>query len=152
MRHARPLFAVLSAPELYDYLDEPPPESEAALARRYQRLESRQSPDGEESWLNWVIAIRETGELVGYVQATVRGSSAHVAYVLARSHWGRGLASEATAAMIEALRAQLAVTTFRASVDARNARSLQLLARLGFARRAPSAEEASRDIELQLTP
>ena len=55
--HAPAMFALLSDPALYRHEDAPP-ESLAALARRYERLASRRSADGREHWLNWVLRQR----------------------------------------------------------------------------------------------
>jgi hypothetical protein len=68
--HAAEMFAVLSDPAIYEFENESPP-SEARLAGRFRRLESRRSPDGRERWLNWVVRL-PSGELAGYVQAMVR--------------------------------------------------------------------------------
>ena len=67
--HAEDMFAVLRSPLLYEYLDPKPPASIEHLRERYARLERRQSPDGAEQWLNWVV--RHNGHLIGFVQATL---------------------------------------------------------------------------------
>jgi len=132
-RHALVLFEGLRQPELYAYLDEPPPESVAALRERYRRLERRRSPDGLEAWLNWAIRLNATGRYVGYVQATARrDDSASIAYVLFRDDWGHGFAREAVGAVIEHLQRQRGTTRFLATVDARNLRSIALLEALSF--------------------
>src|SRR5438105_11650934 len=66
--HAEQMFEVLSDPAIYEYENEPPA-SVDWLRARFARLESRQSPDGCEKWLNWVIRL-PSSELAGYVQAT----------------------------------------------------------------------------------
>jgi len=68
--HAGEIFVVLSDPAIYEHENEPPPSLEW-LRARFTKLESRQSSDGQEQWLNWVIRL-PTSELIGYVQATVR--------------------------------------------------------------------------------
>ena len=79
--HAEEMFVVLSDPAIYQYENRPPPSLEW-LRARFARLESRQSPDGQEQWLNWVVRL-STSELIGYVQATVSPSGgAAIAYVL----------------------------------------------------------------------
>jgi len=89
--HAEAMFAVLSDPKIYEYENEPPPSLEW-LRKRYARLETRQSADGAQRWLNWVLRIR-TSELIGYVQATLHPDNrAAIAYELSSAYWGRGLA------------------------------------------------------------
>ena len=82
------------------------PADEAALRARYARQVAGRSPDGAQTWLNWMLRRRDTGELAGTVQATVVGSAAEVAWVVAVPHQGQGLAREAGLAMTGWLRAQ----------------------------------------------
>jgi ribosomal-protein-alanine N-acetyltransferase len=59
----------------------------------------------------WALALRTTGELIGrcgfypYAGEGRRGAAPEpeLAYLLAREHWGRGLASEAASAALDAL-------------------------------------------------
>jgi RimJ/RimL family protein N-acetyltransferase len=130
--HAREMFAVLSDPAIYEFENQPPA-SEASLAERYARLESRRSPDGTEAWLNWVIRLA-SGELAGYVQATVRADGvAFIAYEIASRHWRQGIGGAAVAALIAELKASHGATLCVAVLKARNFRSLGLLRKLGFA-------------------
>jgi [ribosomal protein S5]-alanine N-acetyltransferase len=92
--HAPQMFAVLSDPAIYEFENEPPA-SETYLFERFIKLESRKSRDGKEDWLNWVIRL-PSGELAGYVQATVTETSrAYVAYELASRFWRQGIGSSA---------------------------------------------------------
>ena len=100
--HAADLFAVLRDPAIYEFENEPPPSLEW-LRGRFARLESRQSADGSEQWLNWVVRL-PGGDLIGYVQATVHADGrAAIAYEFASAYWGRGLARRAIQAMITEL-------------------------------------------------
>jgi RimJ/RimL family protein N-acetyltransferase len=131
VRHAHEMFSVLTDPAIYEFENEPP-KSEEALARRYALLEGRRSQDGTQTWLNWVVRI-QSGELAGYVQATVLGSgSALVAYELASRHWRQGIGSTAVAGMLAELRVNYAVNLYVAVLKARNYRSVALLRKLGF--------------------
>jgi ribosomal-protein-alanine N-acetyltransferase len=131
--HADILFPVLNDPELWQFTESTPPESVEELRRRYLRLESRMSPDREQHWLNWAIEERTTSRIGGIVQATVQSSraAADIAYVVGRAFWGKGLASSSVRAMLAFL-GSAGVTTFRATVDSKNLRSIRLLERLGF--------------------
>ena len=137
--HAPAMFKVLSDPAIYTYENQPPASLDA-LTRRFARLEARQSPDGGEQWLNWVLRQRSDGELIGYVQATVQADGrALVAYELASRHWGQGLGSEAVQAMLDELAGSGLTQQARqvrqvlAIFKRPNHRSLALLLRLGFA-------------------
>ena len=148
-RHALVLFEGLRHPEVSEYVSERPPESVASLRERYRSLQRRRSPDGREVWLNWAVRLNATGRYIGYVQATVhRDDSAHIAYVLFRDDWGHGFAREAVSAMIDHLQRQRATTVFRATVDARNLRSIALLEALSFEREGdPGDASASTEPE-----
>jgi [ribosomal protein S5]-alanine N-acetyltransferase len=133
--HAAELFPLLSDPRIYEFIPDEPPVSIAALAERYQRLESRRSPDGLQQWLNWAIRRRHDRQCVGYLQATIHpGGTADFAFVLGSLFWGLGLAREASVPALRMLFAEFEVTSVFATADRRNVRSSSLLARLGFVR------------------
>ena len=127
--HAPAMFEVLRDPLLYRYLDDPPPPSLEHLQSVYAKLEARRSPDGREIWLNWIVVCDAP---IGFVQATISGGDADVAYVLRSAHWGQGYAFEAMTAMLEHLAASYDVRRFFATVEEQNERSIRLLERLGF--------------------
>ena len=144
--HAEEMFAVLSDPVIYEYENEAPPSLEW-LRRRFAKLESRKSVDGQQQWLNWVIRL-PTSEPIGFVQATVRPNGhAGIAYVLASAYWGRGLAREAVKAMMTELVEQYGVSTFSAVLKRENLRSVKLLERLDFSL-ATVAEHVEYQVEL----
>ncbi|HEY8709547.1 MAG TPA: GNAT family N-acetyltransferase [Burkholderiaceae bacterium] len=146
--HAEPMFGVLCDPELYRYLDYGPPPSVEHVRNVYTRLEHRQSPDGKQQWLNWVVRLKGGG-LLGCVQATlVELGVAWVAYVFASTHWGRGYAFGATGAMIEHLEHAYGSNTFLATVEAENTRSIALLDRLSF---HLATQEQARSHDLTVT-
>jgi len=135
--HAEAMFQVLSDPAIYQY-ENAPPASLHSLRRRYQRLESRCSPDGSQQWLNWALRL-PSGALAGVVQATVLPSGAAlVAYELASAFWRQGIASAAVAAMLNELAQAYGVHTALAVLKARNQRSAGLLQHLGFVPGAPA--------------
>jgi len=142
--HAPEMFRVLGDAAIYEFENEPPP-SEAWLTERYRRLESRASQDGAQRWLNWVIRL-PSGELAGYVQATVLPSGvALVAYELNSRHWRQGIGRSAVQAMLDELRTQYGVHSFVAVLKARNLRSEGLLRCLGFAPADAAQQAAYRD-------
>jgi RimJ/RimL family protein N-acetyltransferase len=129
--HADEMFVVLSDPAIYEHENQPPASLEW-LRERFTRLETRRSADGRQQWLNWVIRL-PSGELIGYVQATVlAGHRALIAYELGSAFWGRGLARRAVEAMIGELAERYGVRTLFAVLKRSNDRSLRLLKRLGF--------------------
>jgi RimJ/RimL family protein N-acetyltransferase len=134
--HAEAMFVVLNDAAIYEYENEPPAFLER-LRERFTKLETRQSPDGAEKWLNWVIRLPNS-ELIGYVQATVHcDDRAAIAYELSSKYWGRGLAHRAVQAMTTELVEQYRVRRLTAVLKQENGRSLRLLERLGFSRASP---------------
>lgn len=130
--HASIMTDVLSAPALYEFLEQDPP-TRSYLERQYTLLESGLSPDGREHWLTWILFKREDGRPIGYIQATVREpESAHVAYVITPSHWRKGYAREALVGMLNCVFSRYAVMTAIAEMDTRNRPSIGLVESLGF--------------------
>ena len=131
-KHAVELYPLLADPAVYHFIDEPMPQSCEALRERFRKLESGQSPDGTELWLNWVIRL-DKRYAVGFVQATVyQDHTADIAYVLGKKYWGKGHAFAAVYHMLHLLATKYAVINLRALVDHRNTRSISLLDRLGL--------------------
>lgn len=132
MAHAEELFPVLADAALYEFLDEDPPESVAALRLKLARSESRKSPDGSEHWLNWVVRDG-SGRVAGYVQATVAANlETNVAYLTGSAFWGRGIATDAVAQMLRIVAAEFSVKRFVIVSERLNSKSVRLAERLGF--------------------
>ncbi|GAB3838358.1 GNAT family N-acetyltransferase [Kribbella italica] len=102
VEYAEEMAAVLAAPELYGFTGGEPPSVEQ-LTQRYQKQTAGPGRPGE-YWLNWVISL--DGVLVGYVQATVIGAEAEIAWVVGADWQGRGIAREAAIGLTEWLRKQ----------------------------------------------
>jgi ribosomal-protein-alanine N-acetyltransferase len=104
------------------------------LRDRFAGWETRRSPDGDELWLNWIVRERGDQRAVGWVQATVRGTSASVAYALLPAERGAGAASDAVRALVRWLRDRLAVTVVTAEIDESNSASARVAVAAGFER------------------
>ncbi|MFB4279159.1 MULTISPECIES: GNAT family N-acetyltransferase [unclassified Nonomuraea] len=98
--HATEMAAVLADPALHEFTGGAPL-TERELRTRYERLAA-----GPPGWRNWVIWLREEERLAGYVQATIDGRTAEVAWVIGTPWQGRGLAAAAAKAMIDRLMEQ----------------------------------------------
>lgn len=133
--HAAELFQPLSDPRVFEFIPHDPPPSFEAFEARYARLEGRQSPAGDERWLNWAIRSKAAGVCLGRVEATLRqDGTAYLAYEVGPAHWGQGYATEACRRVIDALFDDYAAERVIGEVDTRNAASIRLLERLGFER------------------
>ena len=104
----------------------------AGLRRRFAGWEARRAPHGRQAWLNWIVRARDGGRALGWVQATVEGPTASVAYALLPSERGRGAASDAVRAMTTWLRATLDVVDVTASIAPDNAASERVARAAGF--------------------
>lgn len=130
--HAPCMFAVLSEPAIYEFLDDRRPESLESVRERYRMLERGWSSDRTQRWLNWIVRL-DSGECAGFVQATVYATGiADFAFVFGTAFQGRGIAHAASAMAIPILREDYGVRALFATADARNAPSIRLLERLGF--------------------
>jgi RimJ/RimL family protein N-acetyltransferase len=92
--HAGEMAGVLSDPALHEFTGGSPLTA-LELRARYARLAT-----GPAGWRNWVLRLRSEDRLVGYVQATVEGRTAEVAWVVGTPWQGRGLAKEAAVALV----------------------------------------------------
>ncbi len=105
----------------------------------------------------WVIELAASGELLGMIELRLPpdpAGGADLGYVLARPHWGRGYATEALAAVVQAALALPAVRRVWAVVDVENVASQRVLEKAGLRREAllprhlahPNAGAEPRDV------
>lgn len=140
--HAPLLFPLLADPSQYRYVPDAARATVAELFQRFEQLE-RGAPSGSsERWLNWLVQRRDDGQALGTLQATVApGRPAWIGYAFFPPFWGQGYATEACTWLVAELPGRHGVREILASVDTRNARSIALLERLGFARVGTEAAE-----------
>jgi RimJ/RimL family protein N-acetyltransferase len=100
-------------------------EAEAALAARLERL-----ADGVE--YSWMIESLAAHSLVGVVSAWVEDGAAELGFVLARSAWGQGLATEAVLVVKDWALASPAVSRVWATCDVDNRASGRVLEKAGL--------------------
>ncbi|ROO25884.1 alanine acetyltransferase [Salinisphaera orenii YIM 95161] len=80
----------------------------------------------------WVLIDRASDALVGTVGCQFDAHGAQFGYVLAHDAWGRGLATEAMAAVFDAARDIDDVARFWATCDVDNRASARVLEKLGM--------------------
>ena len=130
--HAEEMTTVLADPGLYVFTGGGPPTTDELRARYAGQV--RGPSDGRETWRNWIVRLTETGQAIGFVQATITPDDerADVAWVIGQRWQGRGYATEAARAMVVAL-ADEGVTTVTAHVLAENTPSERVAKRIGLA-------------------
>ncbi|MFD5066663.1 GNAT family N-acetyltransferase [Streptomyces sp. NPDC058369] len=129
VEYADEMAAVLSDPALHTFTGGAP-QTPDALRARYVR-QTAGSPDPDELWCNWVL--RAGDSLVGYVQATVRGDRAEIAWVVGVPWQGRGYAREAARGLVTHLR-ETGVRTVVAHIHPEHTASAAVAAGAGLAR------------------
>ena len=105
----------------------------AELRARYQALAAGRSADGSEWWLNWIVWPSGSTGPAGTVQATVArdGTSADVAWEIGVAWQGRGIGSDAAAAIVDWLLGR-GVTEVRALIHPDHAASGRVAERAGL--------------------
>jgi RimJ/RimL family protein N-acetyltransferase len=85
-------------------------------------------------WRTLQLVERATGLVIGAIgcHGAPEGGIVEIGYGIAEETRGRGLATEAVAALVEFLEAQPEVRTVRAATDADNVPSQRVLERCGF--------------------
>lgn len=71
---------------------------------------------------------------MGWLQATLRGDHADVAYIIFPAFWRLGYASHACQRLLQHLADEHAIHLASATVDTENSASIRLLESLGFTR------------------
>jgi RimJ/RimL family protein N-acetyltransferase len=134
--HAASMFSVLIDPALYEFTGGSPPVDIETLALKYEYWESRTSPDGSELWLNWVIRLRDSGKLIGHVQAGLdltHADGADVAWIVGSRWQKHGYATEAAKRVVDWV-LELEVPEIRASINPENTASIKVAERAGLVR------------------
>jgi ribosomal-protein-alanine N-acetyltransferase len=132
--HAAAMFAGMSDARLFAWLDDAPPATAAALESRYRRI-TADGAGAPDRWLNWVMRLRKGDVCAGLVEVTLRPDGvAYMAYFTFTAFMRRGLAREACAAVLGALRDDFGGREAIATMDVRNVASWRLVESLGFVR------------------
>jgi RimJ/RimL family protein N-acetyltransferase len=126
------LFALFSDPAVMRYWSRPPMttlgEAQGLVGEMLDSFEQR-------SLLNWMVTTRDDDGVIGtctLFRIDPRHRHAEIGYALRSDHWGRGIAGEAVALVLDWAFRRLDLQRVEADIDPRNDGSRQLLARLGF--------------------
>jgi RimJ/RimL family protein N-acetyltransferase len=129
---AEALFALFSDPAVMRYWSRPPMttlgEAQGLVGEMLDSFEQR-------SLLNWMVTTRDDDGVIGtctLFRIDPRHRHAEIGYALRSDHWGRGIAGEAVALVLDWAFRRLDLQRVEADIDPRNDGSRQLLARLGF--------------------
>jgi ribosomal-protein-alanine N-acetyltransferase len=82
----------------------------------------------------WALTLRERDRAIGMLTLRAEGHRVNLGYALARPYWGRGLMTEAAAAVVQWALAQPDVYRVWAVCDVENAASARVLEKAGLER------------------
>lgn len=146
--HADEMAPLLADAELYTFTSADPPTLDE-LRARYARQVTGRSPDGIESWLNWIVRRRDDGRAVGFVQAAISPDppppapvTAVLAWVLGIRFQGQGYAREAAGALADWLQS-VGVQRLAAYIDAQHTASMGVAQALGL---RPTADRVEGEV------
>lgn len=133
--HAEPLVAALGHASVSAYLGLPDVTTAAALHARIDRLARGARRPGER-WFNFAVRRADDGVVVGRIEATIYDAAwCELAYLIGPAYERRGYAREAVGWLLAGLDAAGIVEQW-AAVHPANARSIAVVAALGFEARA----------------
>lgn len=125
---------VYGDPEVMRYVAHGEPWSRTETEQALQGYRAHQAAHG---YAFWAVIERESGELIGDAGLERTAHGVELGYTLARSCWGRCLATEAARAVVEAAVGPLGLVRPSAGlvalVDPRHPASAAVLEKLGFA-------------------
>ncbi len=126
------MMSVYGDVRMFEFTGGEPPTRDG-LQRRYEALVAGHSPDGSESWLNWIVRHRDGSPAMGAVQATVDDAArcASIAWEIGVAWQGQGFAAEAASALVEWL-SNNSVTAVEATVHPEHAASQAVARRAGL--------------------
>lgn len=139
--HAAELHAALLDERLYHFIPEKPPRSLAALEAEYTEFAGGAPAGSGEIWLNWAMRDQASRSCIGTLQATRFASGElWLGYKVVPGWWNKGAATMGVDWLLRKLGTVFPGQTVLAAVDTRNAASIRVLEKCGFAllRREPA--------------
>ena len=142
---AEAIFELQSNPRVLRYWDAPP-WKERARAQRFIAVCGQMEQEGSGARL--AIERAADGRFIGWcalMQWNPDHRSATLGYCLDEASWGKGIATEATRALLQWAFATLNLNRVHAQTDTRNAASGRVLEKLGFVREGVLREDCIVD-------
>jgi RimJ/RimL family protein N-acetyltransferase len=87
-----------------------------------------------EGQFSWMLALRDTGRIVGSIGIAIGDGKALFGYVLGRAHWGRGLTPEALGPLVDWALARRDIHRAHAFCDVDNPNSARVMEKAGMVR------------------
>jgi RimJ/RimL family protein N-acetyltransferase len=125
------LAGLLLCEAVYEFIGGMPSRAEFDLWLRRSMAGPPDDSTGE-SWINVVVRLAATGQIIGRLEANVHDGLAEVAFLYGPTQWGRGYASQGLLWLQEHLRQHSGVRSLWATTHPDNHRSARLLAKCGY--------------------
>lgn len=116
-------------PEVARYMDWPLTENLGDAAASIERAVSGWESGDEYAW---VITVKPDDRAVGNVACRVRDHAVDLGFVIGRSSWGRGYATEAAKAVLDWAATLEGVVRIWATCDVENTASIRVLEKIGM--------------------
>ena len=132
LRYLNDIYAVYSSPKVVKYL---------AVRRHATKLDTlrdirkRIKDWHEKKRFNYMIKVRKTGSIIGYLSVTISGHRANIGYAINQEYWGQGYCSESIRIIVKRL-LKRKIRRIWATVDPENKTSIRTLIRNGFKKEA----------------
>ena len=139
-KHADGMYPLLKDASLYRYTGGQPPANLDAVSCWFSALESRLSADKKELWFTWILNTHEQAACIGYVQATVRESTAELAWLVGTEFQRLGYASEAVACLANWLQND-DITSLQAYIHPGHEASQKIAASVGLRKTANQVDD-----------
>ena len=129
---SRDMYDYASRPEVSEYLLWQPHESEAYTRRYLNYLQSRYRAG---DFYDWAVVLRDSGRMIGtcgFTRFNYEANSAEIGYVLHPDVWGKGIAPEASRAVMRFGFYELRLHRIEARYILGNDRSRRVMDKLGM--------------------
>ena len=105
-----------------------------SISRTQQFIEAASDMLQRSGFCQWALIDRSSGCLIGFCGLVDTGDIPEIGWRLARDYWGRGLATEAAAAVLDHAQNALGLGRVVATVQTENAASVRVIEKLGMTR------------------
>jgi RimJ/RimL family protein N-acetyltransferase len=126
---AAALFALVDDEDVMRHMDWPRARNVDETRTHLEGAAQRWDAGTEHQYL---ILQKPDAQVVGSISFRPRGFSVDFGYLMGRTHWGQGLATEAAKLVVQGLQRQQAVIRIWATCDADNAASAAVLQKAGL--------------------
>ena len=123
------IYAYASNPDVAKYADWPMRTEKNSLIKSIEQRSEHWDKGLEYSW---VITLLEHDNAVGGVSVFIDGSQSEIGYLVHPDYWNKGIATEASQAIVDWLLSTGEITSISASCDTDNIGSIKVLEKLGF--------------------